>query len=276
MNKEAFDFVATRHLYEANQQLNYATQHLIDQPLGTILVKAAWRELQDPADWNRYKTSLFLLSNPVTGECTPPTVMGLVGLHVVRKTGLMWQMMWATFEHVDNAPEIGEQTNSSQKFSFFDTACDGCVLNSEPPSKTPVPSPEPVQVSRQQTIPKVIRDLNTAAQLAIIQHAPESVWQNYQLVNVSWPSNGMKLSGTPTLVAPVTLTPFDFVSAEGKKTNNVTLETYVQSKDCLDCHRKAAIALSQPTPYAADFTFMFSKAKPATTPTATPMPASPP
>jgi hypothetical protein len=275
INKESFDYIVSNQLYEANHQLAFATKHLIDQPLGTILMKAAWRELDESDDRSRYKTVLFLLTDPVDGTCTEPTVMGLVGLHVVRKTSLMWQMMWATFEHVDNAPEIGQNIDPSQTFSFFDSECDICILNTEPPSKTPVPTPARVQVRREQTIPQPIHDINAAARAAIVEEHPGSVWQHYQLVNASWPNNGQKLSGTPT-AAPVPLELFQFLSTEGRKTNNVTLETYQQSKDCMDCHRNADIALNVPTPYAADFSFMFGKAKPAATPTSTPIADAPP
>ena len=41
--------------------------------------------------------------DPVTGQCAP-TLVGLVGLHIVQKTKSRPQWIWSTFEQVDNVP----------------------------------------------------------------------------------------------------------------------------------------------------------------------------
>jgi hypothetical protein len=289
LNEVAFDYIANpdagsggtgtpRPLYEAASQLSFALEKVIDlppssaEPPATILLKSAWRELHRPADWARFKTSLFMLTNPETGECaSAPTVMGLVGLHVVRKTGSMWQWMWATFEHVDNAPQAIDPIDLSRSFSFHNPACIQCPVNQEPASKTPVANPTPVQVVREHSIPQAIRELNAYAWSKIQESGTpdaQSIWLNYQLVNVTWPDRSRGPLGTP-LTAPRPLGRYEFRSTGQRRTNNVTLETYRQNEDCIDCHTKATIALNEPTPWAADFSFMFSRA-----PTPTPVPVN--
>ena len=292
LNQVAFDYIKdpdegtagagiTRPLYHATSQLSFASEQVIDLPAlsaappATILVKAAWRKLDRSEDWARFKTSLVILTNPETGNCDPtPAVMGLVGLHVVRKTGGMWQWMWATFEHVDNAPQFDDAVDLSKSFSFYNPACSRCPVNQEPASKTPVANPTPVQVMREQSIPQAIRDVNTFVwsqlQGADPQNA-QSVWMNYQLVNATWPATPRNLPTTPGVTAPMPLAQFEFRSTGNRRTNNVTLETYRQNKGCLDCHNNATIALNHPTPWASDFIFMFGRAA-----TPTPTPAGPP
>ena len=83
---------------------------------GSIEIKASWRILSTGDDPSRYYTQRVLLA--VSGDlvrggsqiCAPVTV-GLVGMHILQRNPvdktnpqLFPQWIWATFEHVDNAP----------------------------------------------------------------------------------------------------------------------------------------------------------------------------
>jgi hypothetical protein len=85
--------------------------------------------------------------------------MGLVGLHIVRKTHQLQQWMWATFEQVDNVPG-GSNHPTSVPYSFHNPTCGAsplCTPNATP-NPTPVsgtPTLYPVQVVREYPIPVV-------------------------------------------------------------------------------------------------------------------------
>jgi hypothetical protein len=273
LNYPAFQYIYDHKLYGA-----FASSERIVLPDGTIQIKAAWRELpQDATD--RFKTTVAVLIDPFTGECTGPVTLGLVGLHIVRKVDAMWQMMWSTFEHVDNAPFTDDHPDFSRSYSFYDPTCDpssACPWNaSPPPLLTPQPgTPQPeglpaldkVQVGRKHAIPSWISGLNDYVRWRIVQDRPGSVWQYYRLVNVSWPGSPRKewLTPVPT-PGPIDLSPYGFRSTELKPVSNVTMETYVQHQDCMVCHHGAAIALTGANgpnpPFASDFSFVFRNAK---------------
>ena len=54
-------------------------------------------------------------------------LVGLVGLHVVQKTKQLPQWMWATFEHVDNAPDSALGPVADIQYNFFDAECSGLI-----------------------------------------------------------------------------------------------------------------------------------------------------
>ena len=75
--------------------------------------------------------------------------MGLTGLHIIHKTKNSPQFIWATFEHVNNAPnknEIKNKNNLLKWYTFYNLNCDPkkdhykCNLNAQPQNpKTPKP-----------------------------------------------------------------------------------------------------------------------------------------
>ena len=102
---------------------------------GSIEIKAAWRIIDRAAgdDPSRYYTETALLA--VAGDlvrggrqiCSSVT-LGLVGLHIIQRNpvnpdqkALFPRWIWATFEHVDNAPTAQSPCNVGDK--------DGCGTN---------------------------------------------------------------------------------------------------------------------------------------------------
>jgi hypothetical protein len=231
-----------------------------------------------------------------TDTCSART-MALVGLHIIHKTASQPQWVWATFEHVDNAPDsaaIGENGSVSGDFTFYNNSCSeqpvpaGCkakVVNGTPVTQTSCAaniSPAyyldgtdncpayPVRVSRnfaiKDTTDNHVLSLNRAVQQLITQANPDSVYANYMLVNVLWSSaavNDNEPPGNPP-VTPLS-TSGETPSLNTVPVANTMLETYAQGFNCLSCHAYASVpsTVSQQldgTTYATDYSFIFGLA----------------
>src|SRR5262249_19719021 len=70
---------------------------------GALDVKAAWMDMKNVSNPERYYTRPALALDPATLTCSP-IIVGLVGLHIVQKTPSRPQWIWSSFEHVDNVP----------------------------------------------------------------------------------------------------------------------------------------------------------------------------
>ncbi len=108
--------------------------------LGVMELKSSWKELcTDPQSCNkvddpdRYYTRHVFIYDPAIEKSkgTKPDScrvarMGLVGLHIMAKTFWSPQWVWATFEHLDNVPNVGEQVDAnvdSTPYTLFDPMC---------------------------------------------------------------------------------------------------------------------------------------------------------
>lgn len=254
LNQPEFDYIVHNQLYDASVQAVVAAKGAILLPEQSIELKAAWRELDNSADPSRYKTLQALLYDAKNNTCRGPVTMGLVGLHIVRKTAHMNKMMWATFEQVDNLPRPGSDIYPS----FNNPSCTTCVKNATPQSTS-----QPVQVVREVPISQTVQALNTTMQANIRQVRSDSVWQYYQLIDVLWPEQNGRENPIATVIIPIDITLSSFATSSKQALSNVTMETYSQKRTCVGCHVSAAIAPLTPntTPiYAADFSFVFSKA----------------
>ena len=288
MNEDEFTYIVENTLYDADKQEEAASGPGISLPdgsdggTGAIELKAAWLELDDPADASRYKTARAAVTYP--GQQPKTVTVGLVGLHIIHKTRLAQQFVWATFEHVDNAPSTEDISNGTlrPKYTYYDHGCDPsndhykCRANATPlPTRDPYDAP--VQVVRENPLDSGpendIEGLNQVVWKEIGDANPDSVYLNYQLVNVLWPNS----SSTIPPGSRVPLTPGDPQPEEDEEAvTNTTLETYVQSNTCLDCHVHAPIAATGSptpllnvdapadpanTPYASDYSFVFMRAQ---------------
>jgi hypothetical protein len=230
--------------------------------LGAAEIKAAWRILTNlPQQWPHYHLSQAWLLDPVTQQCGQE-VLGLVGLHIIRNTATFPNFFWATFEHVDNAPQptatYADPYTHPFGFSFYNPNCTvNCTPNQprvDSKGKPLFPKNQPVQVTRQFPISTQLAQLNLGIQQAIQTNNPRSIYQYYQLVNVLWDQS-------PTL--PITSSnravPLNTSSMVSEGPNspvaNTTMETYVQSTTCVACHAGATIAGSNSL--ASDFSFTF-------------------
>ncbi|MBD2411895.1 hypothetical protein FACHB389_28670 [Nostoc calcicola FACHB-389] len=278
----------------ANNSANYGSD-------GAIEIKAAWVELKDSSLYPKYKISQAIIKGPNDAEPRQAT-MGLVGLHIIHKVPNGKQFVWATFEHVDNAPTPNDINNGNLKpsYTYYNHACDPqtdryqCKFNYQPqPCNSGQqsgcdPYTAPVQVVRLNPIPSPSASLNRAVWSTITQVNPDSVFQNYQLIDTIWPN-----ASSP--VPPGATTPLNDGNPQSGTPNNyvanTTMETYLQQAvipptnkgGCLGCHvlapiasptklgTKARVLLSLPketlrqtqsnAPLASDYSFVFSQAQ---------------
>jgi len=251
--------------------------------VGTIELKAAWMVLPDSVPdeiHSKYYTTTrtFYVETPesVDREKTKVTVpVALVGLHVVQKTSQQ-SWIWATFEHINNAPDA-QSLPASVDYNLYSSDCQGehCEANT-PYVKEPYlwrnEFPHAVtktqdgniekqissQITRLVSIPPIAQSLNSTWRKKLAE-VPNSVWQNYQLIGVQWLQN------------PYVPYKTDLREVIPKQLANVTLEPYVQKGDpgnsCIACHSLATLQRIPKDPQKledltrADFSFLLKNAK---------------
>jgi hypothetical protein len=219
---------------------------------GATLIKAAWKTLSaEEINSHRYHTAQAFLYTPTASgiepTCAGPVTVGLVGLHIVQKTRDFPKWIWATFEQVDTTPadpnnlppkdppagwgffKRGSSVTPNQKPNCPDgvtedlTKCDFQPTSSHVGQNPNDKTGGPTQAVRSNPIPKSLNQpslgqINQAAQDALRQINPNSVWQYYQLTEAQWQG--------PTAFFPT-------------KAANLTMETYTQSISCMSCHNPA-------------------------------------
>ena len=207
--------------------------------LGAIEIKSSWKELCtdpkicDPLDapsrfYSRYALiydeAVEKQNGTVPASCRVAHV-GLVGLHTMFKTFWAPQWIWATFEQIDNVPEVGQTIDpEGPRYTLFDPACadaditpQECLFqrpgitepaylaccenlqmlpNSLPDPNNPVPlnvtTPVndliPVQVTRATAIDQTAKDMTERFRALLA--AENSPFQYYKLINTQWPREG--------------------------------------------------------------------------------------
>ncbi|TFW31352.1 hypothetical protein [Massilia horti] len=253
VNEIEYNYIRDNKLYNASVQPGFAQAPGLNLPNGSIEIKAAWLELPNKADWPRFKIAKAVVTYP--GMPPRTVVVGLTGLHIIHKTPLGQQFIWATFEHKQNAPDAQQVADKqlTPPYTYYNPSCNPatdyyrCVANADP---TQVNSGKkrwyaaPIQVVR--TTPISTRANNDVAGLnqyvwsqVIAPQSPDSVFLNYQLVNTLW-------SNQNTAVAPGARVPLPAPqlspNTKQEPVANTTMETYVQNLTCLDCHASAPIA----------------------------------
>lgn len=284
INQDEYNYINRNKLYIGNNQAGFAIKQGINLPdgsatfssygtVGAIEIKAGWIQLDDPTLWPSFKTSQAYVSYP--GDSAPRLVtVGLVALHIIRKTPNAQQFVWSTFEHVNNAPSQNDPVPPPKPwYTFNNPSCNPqtdyykCVPNKPPQAcldgaagcvKDPYTAP--VQVVRltpiSNTTTNNIVALNQQTWATIQKANSASVFLNYQLVNVLWPNNNTPINPGAT----VNLTDGDATPPMAQQAvANSVLETYHQSLNCLKCHVGAPIAGNQAT-LASDYSFLFNNA----------------
>jgi hypothetical protein len=233
LNRVYYDYVVSNGFYDSRNQAGKKIAFPLSSDTGagtaTIKIKAAWKVMgasgsRQPDDASKFYTTDALVLNPITQQCTK-RLLGLVGLHVVMKTAQLPQWLWATFEHVDNAPDQAGGPVSGMKYNFFSASCAGCPLNKPPTKEHPQ---APTQVVRVVPVNNVAASNNALYQAALRTLRPDNVWQNYMLVDAQWGASATPI-GVPN---------------QPKFLANTTLETYLQQpaqpNGCINCHGKFA------------------------------------
>jgi hypothetical protein len=280
---------------------------------GSIEIKAAWRIIDKNAgdDPSRYYTQLAFIAVPgdlVNGgkQFCASVTLGLVGMHIIQrnpvdpnKPELLPQWIWATFEHIDNAPPAQTPcdvtkgcpdpkylTQSScgpaaasfnTRYSYYRNILGGQDGNITPMStgsgNTAFPwnptrpyaqgattsTTAQPQATRCWSIFPTTAAINTQWQNALGKF--NTPFKNYQLIGTQW-------GGAVEVPAKIHL-PGDAVPA---MLSNMTLETYIQNYttgtsnggpgSCVGCHSGAKLVVgSQPS---SDFSFLPLMAEPET------------
>ena len=255
MNRDQYQYIQQNKLYNAVEQLAFATNNVISLPIepgqygtmGALELKAAWKVLSaGEAKSNRFHTTQALLP----GNKQPVTV-GLVGFHIFM-SGFGGQGVWATFAQIDNAPVQGGPTTG--KYNFYNPNC--------PPAQCPVnvENANPGQVIQITPDESSSPQLNTYMQNLIKTYNPKTPWQFYKIVNIQWPVQPVPLS---TLKAPADA-PLPDGSPNSQTVVNPVLETFQQlpGTGCLACHTGATVAAvgKDVKNYATSYSFMFGHA----------------
>lgn len=222
---------------------------------GTIVVKSAWIETDGlAADSFHTRTALV---QDLDGRCRETTV-GLVGLHVMRKTTASPQWIWASFEHVWNVPRRAETARAG--FTFNNGSDE--LMSEEPPLAARDPSqpgwqfPSPYNVERIHPIEDALQLVNADWRAAL----QGSVWANYELVLVQWPglprdesrsglgepyqgANGMQIVGanpTPPCVLNDPGNPRNLANSVMEPFGQTGIGCTTNSKrTCMGCHNGA-------------------------------------
>ena len=263
VNEPYYDFVVNNGYYDSRNQptggVNFPEGANDKSGIGAIRVKAAWKVMSKPGakfpdDPKRFYTTDALIYDEATNTCSKQQ-MGLVGLHIVQKTESFPRYVWATFEHVDNAPtpdEIKSGAAAKKTWSFYDPAS-RAAWNVKPPDD-PTKWTTPVQVVRILPVTPNAERVNPLYQQMLHALNPggpkiaANVWANYLLVGAQW--GGMEMSPIPQ---------------EPKYMANTTMETYLQDPvedpnsphGCINCHNSFAqftdgdFQMTQAWPHAA-------------------------
>jgi hypothetical protein len=232
VNKIAYEFIWKEKYYLKANLPNDPANGPIDKnrripfPCGSMIVKAAWMELTDRDDRKRFYTMPSKLVDSQKGApaVLRDTTMGLVGLHIVHKTPTRPSWVWSTFEHVDNTEPGPCAARASFSRNDPTTPNDGGFDYMPFPIQigTPPPLyPRPVDVYRITRIHSTTMAINQRYHK--LRAIRDTIWKNYNLVATQWvPKPDLGNPGARAL-------PNSHVA-------NATIETYIQTSSCLECH----------------------------------------
>lgn len=249
LNPTAFNAATARLVPASASSSSFRDASTSDSadPIDEIRIQAAWKVLSpaEIAAGRFHAVEAILLSAPPGSATKSPRLervtVGLVGMHIARKTPRHPDWIWSTFEHVDNCPTAGDPIDRAA-YNFFNK-----TKPDQEPNHPPAPPWDPAaiepperrsQILRETPIPRATRAVNVAFQSALRAINPASVWQHYQLI-------GTQLKPTPTAApTPAVL-------------HNTVLENYLSvssptAASCIDCHSRA----TTPAGGKADFAFL--------------------
>lgn len=233
-------------------------------PVGSVELKSAWRVVEagdDAATFYTTRANVPVLKQTDAGvvidEAAEPreVTVALVGLHVVAVPKGHPEFVWATFEHVENAPDLpagmGAQsaapvTDSDWTFCPKGTLANQCNVNptDSAPSKLKL---DPV-TQRLTPVTPVFRqfafggdDPRGVVTLtgSVHEKLPKelAVWKNYELIGAVWldkPSTSFKVGRTFA----------DDELGGAKSLSSSTMETFTQTlaHNCFACHTTGPMA----------------------------------
>lgn len=306
MNDAYFNFL------QQNGGANYANASAtLTWPVGAAVFKAAWKVVPEgtmaPGFYNEMSTVPLLVNKPGGGIMvdpsgkTRPARVALVGLHVVGVTDNHPEFLWATFEQIQNAPDLppNVQPNSTQPvsknaYTFYKakTPANACNVKATPTVDLAKQTVTPItNVFRQFATggaepfrTQDIMNINTAAQGEMKNMAKgknpkpkETVWANYKLIGTLW----LKANTLQPNVSQL-----EKQGVASIELANSTLETYFQGpqnnfnhnpmSNCFMCHNTGPSFPGSNANYPGkniNLSHALLDSLPAASPTPTPTPA---
>jgi hypothetical protein len=257
--------------YSGMTQYNTASDTLTF-PVGAAVFKASWQVVSGnapPGVYTQTTTIPMLVNNPKGGIMVDPSgktrsvTVALVGLHVVGVTDNHPEFLWATFEQINNAPDLVNPNDynspapvSPKGFTFYaaNTPANACnpdpqktILKVTDPVKQTVSATPMTNVFRQYatggedaTGSDDIKNTTAQAQSALAnmgKFPQEKIWANYKLIGTTWLAPGKLAPG---------ISQMETMAVGSVNLANATLETYFQGPEhnfngnavanCFMCH----------------------------------------
>lgn len=272
LNRPLFEYITDpdRRLYDGPSQARAGS---VDFPVGSQLIKAAWRAL-GPAEKPFFHTAeACVCDDGPEGQperCRTET-MGLAGFHIMTKTASAPQWIWSTFEQVDTVVSTHGAVPP-----LNDPLCpaDLCPPNLQTPLTLPnqvrrvipIPDQEP-DCSRPEQAVDDVAQLNQDVRATLA--GLDSRFQFYELVGTQWapPPRRVEPTGSSPLRAahdphgPHAAARAEF-DAVPPLLANTTMETFSQeTSTCMGCHAMAR-TLDPRRFVSADFSFTLNNAQP--------------
>lgn len=248
----------------AQRQIQLPSSNAAGKSVGAMEIKTCWRILDSVRGGDipsRYYTRDAVIyidaAHSTSGKAfTIRSKVGLVGMHIVRKTALFSNWIWSTFEHVDNTPDNIQQAQMDQNpkvpWSFYYPN----TLGLPPDSAVPTFPQDSGRYKFDPTWPYAKRYAQTiggengrlygtqAQRMYPIYYRTEqvnqlwrnklagTVWANYKLVGSQWATSTLS-PGKPMPAAPAMM-------------GNTTLETFIlRTSSCVNCHMYAQISYNK-------------------------------
>ncbi|MCG7554624.1 hypothetical protein [Pseudoalteromonas sp. Of11M-6] len=245
-----------------------------------IEIKVAWKlldESDDPSKYIRAKLPVKRYNQIQNGEADSFKIeekeVGVVGFHIMQKTGTSSNWIYATFSHQNNV-----WGNSP---TFFNKQCPTCAINH------PVGGTKPTQVVRLEQISPVVEQVNQHISKLFKQE--NAVLQYYKLIGTQYSTNNRSkpmtdINGQASDTIETKLINYSGGMPHPVYLTNEVIETFLQlgnqpqgkeealyykSSSCMNCHAAGGIATEcdkstgKPifTPRTADFSFIYHDAK---------------
>lgn len=286
VNQSAYSMITSCQLYQANcagplkpgnKGIDLITKYPnLAYPDTAVELKTSWMVLDAAAVASGLYYVVPGLIQFKDSPCRQVS-LGLTGMHIVSKTPSFPAMIWATFEHRNNAPDCNNTSATPPlggSWNFYNPACKDCTTNTYQPA-TPAQvcrmhpqgdsavgtfpggvdcSVDPNQFACQDKTRAMlaestlaINSINNSVQ-TLIKANPgriNGVWANYELVGNVWTTNGV----TP---------PYLQAQQGSLSAANTSMETFVQNGvpavsnpyNCLSCHNMAGPTEGQNLPPA--------------------------
>jgi hypothetical protein len=249
VNQDFYDFVVQGNYYTLLGLLN--AQAATTFPDGTLETKTAWRiAVKDgttyiPDAEKSYFTIDAQVCKDASCQSYVPATMALVGVHLVGKVKGHPEMVWATFEHKDNAPDC--TATPSQAGSSFYTSGQNCGTKPLWKSCNQIPkdNTKPSEVCRAHPYGEPAAaestgntdNIKTLNQSFHQQLSTDSVWRNYDYAGSTWTTGKI---GTDGLIVTAKS------EVRGSTTlANTSLESFTQEQNCFSCHVTKATQMSE-------------------------------